>query len=111
MVENPTLKAAYNLAPLHQNKPLRWDYEVRSLYYFYVYEIDMSFQIIKYTICTSIGFNTGSFTSFLFLRLYFLLNVKSFSEISYFLMTKNVSFYGYIIRSKFSSFSMFVKPG
>lgn len=31
VVENPTLKAAYNLAPLHQNQPLRWDHKVDLL--------------------------------------------------------------------------------
>ncbi|KAH9512615.1 hypothetical protein Btru_038959 [Bulinus truncatus] len=28
VVENPTLRAAFSLAPLHQNQPLQWDYEV-----------------------------------------------------------------------------------
>ncbi|BFZ10461.1 hypothetical protein BsWGS_13500 [Bradybaena similaris] len=31
VVENPTIRAAYNLAPLHQNQPLRWDYEVHLI--------------------------------------------------------------------------------
>ncbi|GFN76192.1 E3 ubiquitin-protein ligase hakai [Plakobranchus ocellatus] len=28
VVENPTLRAAYNAEPLHQNEPLHWDYKV-----------------------------------------------------------------------------------
>ncbi|CAG5136798.1 unnamed protein product [Candidula unifasciata] len=31
VVENPTIRAAYNLAPLHQSQPLRWDYEVHLI--------------------------------------------------------------------------------
>ncbi|RUS87995.1 hypothetical protein EGW08_004273 [Elysia chlorotica] len=31
VVENPTLRAAYNAEPLHQNEPLHWDYEVNLI--------------------------------------------------------------------------------
>ncbi|CAL1526541.1 unnamed protein product [Lymnaea stagnalis] len=31
VVENPTLRAAYNLEPLHQNQALRWNYEVHLI--------------------------------------------------------------------------------
>lgn len=31
VVENPTLRAAYNAEPLHQNEPLHWDYEVHLI--------------------------------------------------------------------------------